>query len=198
MSDPTYRVLISTDLGGDPDEPPEVCQKTINRRRRIDRIQGLPFIARKPADSSRMVPARMVRRQVRIALVALGVLATALGAVGAALPVLPTTPFLILAAAAFLHSSPSLHSRLVGHPRIGPRLERFRHGIPVSVKVGSVGFAAAVLSTVAVFATDSLAVRIILGLVLAAKIVAMTLIPTARGPKSAAQLPTARPAHDRP
>lgn len=122
----------------------------------------------------------MVRRRpgLRIALVALGAAATLIGALGAVLPVLPTTPFILLAAAAFFHSSPRLHSWLARHPRIGPTLARLRDGLPLAMKIGSVGFAAVVLSTVAVFATESLFVRIILGLVLAAKIVAMTRIPT--------------------
>jgi hypothetical protein len=61
--------------------------------------------------------------------VALGVVATALGIVGAFLPLLPTTPFLLLAAYAFSRSSPRLHAWLLTHPRLGPPINRWQaHG----------------------------------------------------------------------
>lgn len=48
-----------------------------------------------------------------------GFVALALGLVGIALPLLPTVPFLILAAFSFARSSQRLHDWLLGHPRLG-------------------------------------------------------------------------------
>ena len=50
----------------------------------------------------------------------LGLISTACGIAGAVLPLVPTTPFLLLATYAFAQSSPRLHTWLVTHPRLGP------------------------------------------------------------------------------
>ena len=68
---------------------------------------------------------------------AAGFFFVALGFVGAFLPVLPTTPFLIVATACFARSSPRLESWLLDHPRFGPTLRdwRERGAIPRKVKM---------------------------------------------------------------
>jgi len=59
----------------------------------------------------------------------LGWMALGLGVVGAFLPLLPTTPFVLLAAFCFARSSPRLHSWLAHHPTFGPMIEAWaRHG----------------------------------------------------------------------
>lgn len=58
-----------------------------------------------------------------------GLLALVLGAAGAVLPLLPTTPFVLLAAYCFAKSSPRLHNWLVNHRLFGPLIENWeRHG----------------------------------------------------------------------
>ena len=53
----------------------------------------------------------------------LGLVAVGLGAVGVVLPLLPTTPFLLLAAFAFARSSERWHQWLVNHQIFGPLIE---------------------------------------------------------------------------
>lgn len=48
-----------------------------------------------------------------------GLLATGLGMAGAVLPLLPATPFLLVAAFAFSRSSDTLHDWLLGHRHLG-------------------------------------------------------------------------------
>lgn len=57
---------------------------------------------------------------------ALGLGFVGLGLVGVVLPLLPTTPFMLLAAACFARSSPRLHDRLVGHRLFGPAIINWR------------------------------------------------------------------------
>lgn len=65
----------------------------------------------------------------RLLWVAAGFAAAALGLVGAVLPLLPTTPLMILAAFCFARGSERLHRRLVDDPRFGPAIRDWnRHG----------------------------------------------------------------------
>lgn len=59
-------------------------------------------------------------------LFAAGWVFTALGILGLILPLMPGTVFLILAAFCFSRSSPRFEAWLVGHPRFGPHVRRWR------------------------------------------------------------------------
>jgi uncharacterized membrane protein YbaN (DUF454 family) len=59
----------------------------------------------------------------------LGLVALALGAAGAVLPLLPSTPFILLAAFAFGRGSPRLRRWIAAHPRFGPPIRDWEaHG----------------------------------------------------------------------
>lgn len=66
---------------------------------------------------------------VRLFWMAGGLLSLAAGIVGIVLPLLPTTPFLLLAAFCFARGSKRLHDWLVHHPRLGPPIHDWqKHG----------------------------------------------------------------------
>ena len=77
---------------------------------------------------------------VRTFLVILGGLSLVLGLLGIFVPLLPTTPFLLLAAALWVRSSQRLYAWLLSHRRLGPYIRNFRENraIPLRAKVFSV------------------------------------------------------------
>lgn len=76
-----------------------------------------------------------------------GLLALALGILGAFLPLLPTTPFVILAAACFARSSERLHGWLLSHSVFGPAIRDWQQHRAISRR----GKRAALVAMAAVF-----------------------------------------------
>lgn len=74
---------------------------------------------------------------VRLAYGTLGVLFLVLGIIGAFLPVMPTTPFLLLATACFARSSHRFYNWLMNHPAFGPLIVEWRtyRSIPWRIKL---------------------------------------------------------------
>lgn len=77
---------------------------------------------------------------VRVAFATLGTLFLLLGIVGAFLPILPTTPFLLLATACYARSSHRFYNWLMNHPVFGPLIVEWRtyHSIPWRIKLVAV------------------------------------------------------------
>lgn len=76
----------------------------------------------------------------RYILTILGLIFLGLGVLGAFLPVLPTTPLLLLSAALFLRGNRRLYDWLMNHPKLGVYISNFmKHkAIPLRVKVVAV------------------------------------------------------------
>lgn len=76
----------------------------------------------------------------RIFLITIGCISLALGVIGIFLPMLPTTPFLLLSAATWVKASPNLYEWLLNHKVLGEYIRNFREhrAIPLRVKIVSV------------------------------------------------------------
>ena len=86
---------------------------------------------------------------------AFGWLNVGLGFIGALLPLMPTTVFLLIALWAFSKSSPELHDWLYSHPRFGPALRHWRDDRAIS-RPAKIAAAIALTISVIVLAQSSL------------------------------------------
>ena len=95
----------------------------------------------------------------------MGILAVVLGTVGIVVPILPTTPFLLLAAACFLRSSDRLHHWLITHPIFGTFIRDYRehHAIPLRVKVPVLVLLWLTIGISVVWVAEALWLRLLLG-----------------------------------
>lgn len=113
------------------------------------RPPGEPALDHRPV----VVKAAASRRErlLRAAWAGLGLFCLLLGFIGIFLPVMPTAPFVLLAAACFARGSERFHRKLMDHPRLGPFVrdwERHR-SIPLRAKCLAIGMMWISLSTTA-------------------------------------------------
>ena len=89
-------------------------------------------------------------RTKRIILLLVGLVSLGLGALGVVLPLLPTTPFILLAAFAFANSSEKMHQWLLDHNVFGPLIDNWRrHG-----SISRAAKTATVISVIAILAVS--------------------------------------------
>jgi len=113
-------------------------------------------------------PGAMPKNPLRTILLSFcGLLAVTLGVVGIVVPLLPTTPFLLLAAACFLRSSDRLYRWLTNHRWFGPYIRNYREhrALPLRTKVFTLVLLWAALGYAMIAVTEALLLRIVLGII---------------------------------
>ncbi len=92
----------------------------------------------------------------------LGSALVAIGAIGAVVPGLPTTVFLILAAACYIRSSQTLYDWLISNKTFGPYLKDYREGkgMPRNAKILAISMIVLFAGYAALFAIENLWVRV--------------------------------------
>jgi uncharacterized membrane protein YbaN (DUF454 family) len=121
---------------------------------------GVTTVPRTSPASKRTTFSRVTRALLTI----IGTSSLVIGIVGIFLPLLPTTPFLLLSAACYLRSSRRFYNWLTGNRFFGEYVRNYleRRGVPLKVKASSLALLWITIGGSAAFATDTLWVRIIL------------------------------------
>ena len=104
---------------------------------------------------------------VRVLMVIAGTLFVGLGVLGIFLPLLPTTPFLLLAAACYARGSKRFYDWLLNNRWFGNYIRDYREKkrIPLRIKIGSVSLLWAAIMVSALLVVHILLVKIILILI---------------------------------
>jgi uncharacterized protein len=109
-----------------------------------------------------------------------GTVSLGIACVGIVLPLLPTTPFLLLAAACYLKSSKRMNNWLLNHKLFGQYIKNYLEGKGISLraKVISLAFLWTTICFSALFVMPFLIVQVILLVVAIAVTVHLILVPT--------------------
>jgi hypothetical protein len=110
-----------------------------------------------------------------------GTISLTLGAIGIFLPLLPATPFLLLAAACYLRSSERMYKWLLGNRWFGEYIKNYREGRGIPLKTKVVALAAlwiAILYSTLFVVNEILVVQFVLMVVAAGVSVHLIRLPT--------------------
>ena len=113
-------------------------------------------------------------------LIAAGTISLALGTIGIVLPILPTTPFLLLSAACYCRSSDRLYHWLINNKLFGEYIKNYREGkgIPLKTKILALTVLWVTIFYSAFFVIQILEVQLILVVVAVAVSVHILKLPT--------------------
>ncbi len=107
---------------------------------------------------------KAIRNWTRPLLIIAGTLLVGLGIIGILVPVLPTTPFLLLAAACYARSSQRFYHWLLNNKWFGNYIKNYiqRKGVPLKVKILAITWLWITIGFSVVFAVEVFLVRLIL------------------------------------
>jgi uncharacterized membrane protein YbaN (DUF454 family) len=103
----------------------------------------------------------------KILLIAAGTFFVALGIIGIFIPVLPTTPFILLAATLYSRSSQKFYEWIINNKIVGTYIKNYKagKGVPLIIRIVTIALLWITMGCSALFATDILFIRIIMALI---------------------------------
>lgn len=101
---------------------------------------------------------------IRIILIIIGCISLALGTMGIIIPILPTTPFLLLSLACFVRSSDRLYDFILNNKYLAPYVKDFieGRGIPKNIKIRAIFFKWLGIGFAVIFVVDKAIIRLML------------------------------------
>ena len=105
-----------------------------------------------------------IKKYINTVFIIIGTISVCLGVIGIFVPVLPTTPFLLLAAACYTRGSKKLYERLINHPVLGEYIKNYREGrgIPLHAKILGISLLWLTIGYSVLFIIENLLLRILL------------------------------------
>ncbi len=112
---------------------------------------------------------QFLRKSIKVLLISIGTFFVGVGIVGIFVPILPTTPFLLIAAALYARSSKKFYNWLINNKIFGRFIKNYREGkgIPLKIKIITVTALWITIGYSAIFAVDIFWVRIMLVIIAA-------------------------------
>jgi uncharacterized membrane protein YbaN (DUF454 family) len=97
-------------------------------------------------------------------LIGAGTLSTGLGIIGIFIPILPTTPFLLLAAACYMRSSERFYQWLINNRIFGAYVRNYieGRGMPVRIKIFTILLLWLTIGLSIIFGVQNIVIRIVL------------------------------------
>jgi len=116
----------------------------------------------------------------KLVLIFLGFLCVGLATLGVVLPGLPTTPFLLLAAACFARSSERFYGWLLGNPVFGPMIRDWRETRSMSRRSKAIALASIVVvgGASVIFVIEHSVLKAVVAALLLCPIVIVSRVPT--------------------
>ena len=105
-----------------------------------------------------------MKKATNIFLIIIGTISLILGIIGIVVPLLPTTPFLLLTAGCYYKGSPKLYRKLITNSVLGKYIKNYREkkAIPLKVKIVAITMLWLSISYSAIFIIPYLLVKILL------------------------------------
>ena len=123
---------------------------------------------------------KVQNRFVKILLISAGTISIFLGFIGIFIPILPTTPFLLLAAALYSKSSDKFYNWLINNRLFGSFIRNYREGKGITLQAKFISLTSLwlVLGSTIIYAIENIYLKILLLLIAVGVTIHLLLIPT--------------------
>ena len=123
---------------------------------------------------------KVQNRFVKFLLISAGTISIFLGFIGIFIPILPTTPFLLLAAALYSKSSDKFYNWLINNRLFGSFIRNYREGKGITLQAKFISLTSLwlVLGSTIIYAIENIYLKILLLLIAIGVTIHLLLIPT--------------------
>jgi uncharacterized membrane protein YbaN (DUF454 family) len=132
-------------------------------------VRDAEVVGSNPAIPTRNKQSTNLNKYKKILLIAAGTFFVALGIIGIFIPILPTTPFILLAATLYSRSSQKFYDWIINNKIVGIYIKNYRagKGVPIIIKTLTIALLWITIGCSVLFAIDILFIKIVMILIAA-------------------------------